>query len=624
MEPMERIRQLLENPAGISADELAEVIGLIDEQFDALAEQEPSADVAALLDELVTHRQACAEETTRRETEAAELAQRKDDALARMKNLREPAAETPEAGEEEAKPEDPKGREDPEARPKEDEAPAPVGAEDGAGEGEPLPIAAGAPRGTPGGTDPMPVRMARANGHAEPSPTAGGGNPRRAATVVAAAGLGLVDGEYIGPNTPFRDSGQLARAMSEKLITLKATHDTSKVVVASAMWEYPDDRRLGENVEENTRKVDAVCGLGAGRYDRNGVLVATGGICLPVNVDYSVPTWSTADRPLRDALPSFQATRGGIQYVTPPDIGTSSLETGGPTGAGIATGVWTEATDASPGANTKPVWTVACGAVQTSYVDAIPTRVKFGNMLSRFAPEQVAANTQQAIAAAARTAELNLLSRMFAASKQVIPKQYLGATRDLLASADLLVEQYRYSHRIPDSTAMTAVFPAWAKALVRADLARELAHDNTNGRDVLGISDAQIQDWFRIRGINLVWTMEGLAAGTYGTGGQAIPSQAFAVATAGGQPQWPGQTADGNVVVAWLLFVEGTFQFLDGGRLDLGVVRDSILDATNDYETFVEPFEGIAFRGLEVYQVQSTVLPNGGSAGSVAVSGYHE
>ena len=68
----------------------------------------------------------------------------------------------------------------------------------------------------------------------------------------------------------------------------------------------------------------------------------------------------------------------------------------------------------------------------------------------------------------------------------------------------------------------------------------------------------------------------------------------------------------------------GSFQFLDGGRLDLGVVRDSVLDATNDYETFVEPLEGIAFRGNEVYQVQSTILPTGGSAGSVATASYAE
>jgi hypothetical protein len=77
-------------------------------------------------------------------------------------------------------------------------------------------------------------------------------------------------------------------------------------------------------------------------------------------------------------------------------------------------------------------------------------------------------------------------------------------------------------------------------------------------------------------------------------------------------------------MLAWLLYPEGTFQFLDGGRLDLGVVRDNTLDATNDYVTFVETFESVAMRGLECYQVQSTVLPNGGSAGTVAVTGYHE
>jgi hypothetical protein len=77
-------------------------------------------------------------------------------------------------------------------------------------------------------------------------------------------------------------------------------------------------------------------------------------------------------------------------------------------------------------------------------------------------------------------------------------------------------------------------------------------------------------------------------------------------------------------VLDWLLFVTGTFQFLDGGRLDLGVVRDSVLDATNDYETFVEPFEGIAFRGNEVYQVQSTIKPTGGSAGTIATTSCAE
>lgn len=213
---------------------------------------------------------------------------------------------------------------------------------------------------------------------------------------------------------------------------------------------------------------------------------------------------------------------------------------------------------------------------------------------------------------------------MYAASKQVLARQFLGATRDLLASVDLLVEQYRYSHRIPETAAMTTVFPAWAKGLIRADMARELAHDNTNGRDVLAVSDALIEDWFAARNVNVIWTLDGLSAGTYGTGGSALLNQFFPLATAGAEPQWPNQSTDGTVQVGWLLYVEGTYQFMDGGRLDLGVVRDSLLDASNDYEVFTETFESAAYRGLEAFQVQSTVQPTGASAGSVAVSGYHE
>ncbi len=155
-------------------------------------------------------------------------------------------------------------------------------------------------------------------------------------------------------------------------------------------------------------------------------------------------------------------------------------------------------------------------------------------------------------------------------------------------------------------------------------MARELAHD-TDGGDRLAVSDEVIDAWFSVRGINVVWTLDGLKAGTYGTGGSALSNQFFSLlGSSAPEPQWPNQASDGTVQLGWLLYVEGTFQFLDGGRLDLGVVRDSTLDATNDYETFVETFEGLAFRGLEAYQVQSAIKPTGGSAGSVAATSYHE
>jgi len=394
-------------------------------------------------------------------------------------------------------------------------------------------------------------------------------------------------------------------------------------LVAKATWDLPPERQLGLDTEINTAKLNAVCGITAPRVSKHdGSLTASGGVCLPLSIDYSVPTWSTADRPLRDNLPAFQATRGGVSFVTPPDVGVPSLQ-GTASGAGTSVTVWTEATDANPAGALKPVWQVACGTVQTVYVDAIPTRVEFGNMQSRFAPEQIASNTEQAIAISAREAELNLLTHMYNASNQILASKYLGATRDLLASVDLVREGYLHSHRIPRTAAMTAVFPAWAMGVIRSDMARELAHDNAGSQNSLAISDSQIADWFDTRGINVIWTLDGLKAGTYGNGGSAIPNQFFPLATPGAEPQWPGQTSDGAFVLSWLLFVEGSFQFLDGGRLDLGVVRDSVLDATNDYETFIETFESVAFRGVEVYQVQSTILPNGASA-ATSTATYHE
>jgi hypothetical protein len=64
----------------------------------------------------------------------------------------------------------------------------------------------------------------------------------------------------------------------------------------------------------------------------------------------------------------------------------------------------------------------------------------------------------------------------------------------------------------------------------------------------------------------------------------------------------------------WYLFAEGTFLFLDGGTLDLGIIRDSTLVGTNDYKMFVETFEGVAKVGVEGIKVASTIAINGAAA----------
>ncbi len=186
------------------------------------------------------------------------------------------------------------------------------------------------------------------------------------------------------------------------------------------------------------------------------------------------------------------------------------------------------------------------------------------------------------------------------------------------------MQQYRYSHRIPESVGFTLVAPEWAKAVIRSDVVREVAHDNAGEFNAWAVTDAQLESWLRVRGVtHCIWTLDGVKAGTYGTGGQAVTDQWFPVRTGGaGELVWPGQSADAAFKLSYLLYPEGSYQFLDGGRLDLGVVRDSTLDATNDFEIMVETFESVCLRGLECYQVQQPVIPHGGSAGTVATTSY--
>jgi hypothetical protein len=82
---------------------------------------------------------------------------------------------------------------------------------------------------------------------------------------------------------------------------------------------------------------------------------------------------------------------------------------------------------------------------------------------------------------------------------------------------------------------------------------------------------------------------------------------AFSAQSSGAMNEFPD-------TCVWWLFAEGSFLFLDGGTLDLGIIRDSTLVGTNDYKMFVETFENAAFVGVESLQITSTININGVAA----------
>jgi len=212
----------------------------------------------------------------------------------------------------------------------------------------------------------------------------------------------------------------------------------------------------------------------------------------------------------------------------------------------------------------------------------------------------------------ARVAETNILSKINASSTTVSSGQLLGAARNLLATVDAVAAGMRYRQRLTRDHPLTVIMPQWAIDLLRSDLTRAMAHGPDD--DNLVLTDAEVTALLGVRGLSVIWTLDGQPAGT--TSGIAIPAQGFGAQAAG------AGVVDFPTRLTWNMFPAGAFQVLDGGVLDIGVVRDSTLNATNDVEVIHEVMEGVAYRGVEALQVVSTVRANGLSAGTVNTSTY--
>ncbi len=215
------------------------------------------------------------------------------------------------------------------------------------------------------------------------------------------------------------------------------------IPLVTSRAEYPQDRQLGMDEWANERKLDAVTSPQA--------LAASGGVCGPVAVDYSVQTIAVADRPVKSALANFGAGRGGLRYILPHTL--AAVTTDAPAS------VWTEATDANPGGSTKPHALFLCQTVEEAYVDAVTSIVQFGNFQARYAPEQVAQYMETAEAVHSRLAEATLLAAISAGSTRSTADNYeVGAARDFLATIDRAASAYRFRNRMAPTAPLRVVY----------------------------------------------------------------------------------------------------------------------------------------------------------------------
>lgn len=323
------------------------------------------------------------------------------------------------------------------------------------------------------------------------------------------------------------DTIALAKAMHAKARTL--SNGSGRVPVASI--DLGIQHKMTSDLANNIAILEEVT--------KPSALIASGW-CAPSVTLYELFGVDAGDG-LID-LPTVQVTRGGLNV---PDY----------LGLGDANGaLWTWTEDSRDEEEEKQCLYIPCPDFTDHRLVAEGLCVTAGNLTDRAFPEL----TRRLIALAIN----GHLHRLSAAIINDIANTAVGVTvaginstasGSTLAAIDLQVQDYRSQHRMSVNAVLETVFPLWVKAMIRSDLA--LRH----GADATNVTDANVDAHFAARGIRAQFVHD------Y----QPLFGQAARTA-------WP-TTFD------FLLYPAGGYVRGDGGTIDLGVVRDSVLNATNDF-----------------------------------------
>ena len=398
---------------------------------------------------------------------------------------------------------------------------------------------------------------------------------RRPVTQVSAAPVAITAGADIpgySAGSALEDMNSVASAMEKRIHALRRVNggDGEQHIVASITTSFPEDRTLTTDAESNWAKINNVTSPEA--------IVAAGGHVAPFEARYDIFGFGTTGRPVRDALPRFQADRGGIRFITPPVLSDYA----------DAVGVWTAANDAAttPDPAAKASLTVTAAGENTVATDAVTLQLQFGNLATRAYPELIARHNELGLIQHAREAEQNLLAKIASASTAVTTSSLIGFGRDFLVQVGRAAAAYRSRHRLEADAPLRVIIPSWVKDAMAADLALAMPGDSTLN------AYSEIDGYLSARGVVVSYSLDQNVYGSQGASALLEFADEF----------------------TWYLFAEGTFLFLDGGTLDLGIIRDSSLVGTNDYKMFVETFEGVAKVGIEGLAITSAISVNGVAA----------
>jgi hypothetical protein len=416
-----------------------------------------------------------------------------------------------------------------------------------------------------------------------------------------------IPGVAAGQTLPTMEA--LSEAFRAKAKAVPTTHYGSqgapRHLVASVRNRFDhtvDDRTSASTVEELWHSMTQE----GGKAD---ALLAGGGWCAPSQTTYDF--FNIADAPvgLID-LPTVGVSRGGIRYPVSPSIGEVFFTDAGSNPAtgfgGFAAAfsnasdpwLWTEADDIATvtGSVNKPTLRVPCPTFAEERLEAYGISLTAGNLTDDAYPESTQNFIQLLRAAYAHVINARLISLMVARSTSAITfGGNVPATQTLLDGAELAAIDYRAKYGMREDAVLEIIFPRWVLAVIRADLAWRTSVERES------VSDAQITAWFTDRGLRPQFVSDWQVRGANQFGRQSANLTA-----------WP-TSAD------FLLYAAGTFLHGNGLQLDLGVTRDSQLNAENDHSAlWAEEAHLVAKVGHESRLYRASFQVNGAGTAGIA------
>jgi hypothetical protein len=396
------------------------------------------------------------------------------------------------------------------------------------------------------------------------------------------------------PGSKLRTRRELADAIHAVAKSLgrpakRADGREERYLVASLNYleNFPEARRLDGNLEKNNDKIAAI---GSPYLGQPGLmaLVASGGFCAPLQPLYTMPQLATNARPVRDALPSFRAERGGINVPAPTTVSDA---------AGAITVITADDDELGGTFATKACLDLDCPNYTETAVTIISHCREFGNLNAMAWPEKIAHENEITMAEHARVAESYLLSRIKAQSIAVTSgATTLGALIYLVDAIEKAEFGMRGRLRLPSDQRFTLLAPRVLLDVLELDtISTQFDRYRTQ---------AEIEGYLAQIGVDVTWYIDtasprpGVSDGT-----SQLPDSAQTAAALDGFPA----TYD----VAF--FPSGTFLHLDMAELNLGIVRDSTLNSTNDFQIFGESFENVARIGpaQAAYWMTLDICPTG-------------